>query len=81
MNPANQYSGDGRDHHIQSVEDNGDFIVLEDGSRWQIYEGFVAKTRNWQVGEMITVTENRDELFPYRLINVHKNESVEVKLQ
>lgn len=81
MNPANQYSGDSRDHQIQSVEDSGDFIVLEDGSRWQIYEGFVAKTRNWQVGEMITVTENRDELFPYRLINVHKNESVEVKLQ
>ncbi len=80
MSSANQYQGDSRGHTIQTVEDDGGQIVLEDGSRWQVYEGFVGKTSTWQVNEMITVTENRDELFPYRLVNVHKNESVEVRL-
>lgn len=81
MSQSTSYQGPRRDHQIQSVEADGKLIVLEDGSRWQVYEGFVGKTKNWQVEEMITVLDNRDELYPYRLINVHKNESVEVKLQ
>ena len=81
MSQIIQYPGDSRRHQIQSVEDDGGVVVLEDGSRWQVYEGFVGITRNWRASEMITVIENRDELYPYRLINVHNNESVEVRLQ
>ncbi len=80
MSQVNHYAGDSRGHEIQTVEAEGGEIVLEDESRWQVYEGFVGKTKKWQVGEMITVAENRDALFPYRLINVHTNESVEVRL-
>jgi len=74
------YSGDSRGHELKVVEAEGGQIELEDGSRWQVYEGFVEKTKNWKSSEMITITENRDTQFPYRLINVHKNESVEVRL-
>lgn len=75
------YNGHRRDHQIKSVEDEGKLIILEDDSRWQVYEGFVTKTKRWQAEEMITVSDNRDDLYPYRLVNVHKNESVEVRLQ
>jgi len=80
MSQVKHYAGDSRGHAVQTVEAEGGEIVLEDDSRWQVYEGFIDKTKKWQASEMITVTENRDTLFPYRLINVHKNESVEVRL-
>lgn len=80
MSQVNRYAGNSRGHEIQNVEAEGGEIVLDDDSRWQVYEGFIDKTKKWLASEMITVVENRDVLFPYRLINVHKNESVEVKL-
>jgi hypothetical protein len=80
MTQETRYHGDSRGHNIQEVENEGGIIVLEDGSRWQVYAGFMDKTRKWQASEMITVNENRDDLYPYRLINIHKNESVEVRL-
>lgn len=80
MKPTSHYAGDSRGHEIQTVAAEGGEIVLEDDSRWRVYEGFVDKTKEWQASEMITVVENQDSLFPYRLINVHKNEAVEVRL-
>ncbi|MFV1997760.1 MAG: hypothetical protein ACC641_07085 [Acidiferrobacterales bacterium] len=80
MSQIKHYTGNSRGHAVQMVEAEGGEIVLEDDSRWQVYEGFVGKTKKWQANEMITVTKNRDILFPYRLVNVHKNESVEARL-
>jgi hypothetical protein len=78
--PQVRYSGTSRGHSIVAVDPAGFRVTLEDGSVWIAYEGYVDVLRGWGEGEMITVKENRDELFPYKLINVHHNQSVEVRL-
>jgi precorrin-3B methylase len=78
--PDLNYSGPSRGHSIAAVDASRPAITLEDGSVWLAYEGYVDVVRGWGVGEMITVKENRDELFPYKLVNVHHNQSVEVQL-
>lgn len=78
--PEVRYSGSSRGHSIVAVDTAKSRVILEDGSVWIAYEGYVDVLRGWGEGEMITVKENRDELFPYKLINVHHNQSVEVRL-
>ena len=78
--PEARYSGTSRGHSIVAVDAAGSRVTLEDGSVWIAYEGYVDVLRGWGEGEMITVKENRDELFPYKLVNVHHNQSVEVRL-
>ena len=75
-----QYSGESRGHTLQQVTDGGQTIVLEDGSAWAVYEGFASRAEQWEVGDLIAVKAGTDDLFPYLLINVNFNNSVECKL-
>ncbi len=74
-----EYAGDSRGHSVDRLDADNDIVVLEDGSRWKVYEGFVDIARNWQPEEMVTIKPNRDPLYPYKLVNVHKNQSVEAQ--
>lgn len=73
------YPGGALGHSVAAIEDG--CVVLEDGSRWSVYAGFQSRAAAWVAGEMITVKNNRDEEYPYLLVNVHRNESVEVRLE
>lgn len=75
------YTGDSRGHSVGEVDPASASVVLDDGSRWQVYEGFVEIISAWQAGEMVTIKPNRDPEYPYKLVNVHKNQSVEVRFQ
>jgi len=68
-------------HQIKAIEDDGAVILLEDNSRWSVYSGFADKASKWSQGEMIMIKQIKDPEYPYKLINVHLNESVEVKLK
>jgi len=74
------YSGDSRGHQLQEVLDNGLVVVLEDGSRWELYEGFAGRAAAWQPGNLVTVKQGKDPEYPYLLVNVHFNESAECRL-
>ena len=74
------YIGLKESHSVSSVEDDGLFVVLEDGSRWQVYEGFTFRSNAWIKGEMIMVKTNKNPENPFTLINVHKNDQVEAML-
>lgn len=75
-----RYSGDSRGHSIREVIDNGRTVVLEDGSRWNVYEGFASRSAQWQQDDLITVKASTDDEFPYLLINVNSNDSVECRM-
>jgi hypothetical protein len=75
------YAGVNRPHTLAAVRDAGSRIELDDGTAWVVYEGFAPVCNDWNVGEMMTVKHGRDTLYPYKLINIHKNESVEARLQ
>jgi len=74
------YQGGQTGHSVAEVQADGLQVSLEDGSRWQVYKGFAARAAAWSAGEMITVKPSKDDQYPYLLVNVHKNESVEACL-
>jgi hypothetical protein len=74
-----EYTALNQAHTLAEVLDNGQRLKLEDKSCWEIYEGFVDRSAGWGAGEMINVRASKDEEYPYRLINVHKNESVDAR--
>lgn len=73
------YPGVNKPHTLVAVAQQGGVVELEDGSRWQIYSGFIARTADWENGDMINVRTIRDEQYPYRIINIHKNESADAR--
>jgi len=73
-----QYPGLKDGHFVKSVEENGAIVVLEDGARFEVYSGFQFASRKWQPQHMIKVKFNRKNAdYPYKLINIHQNDSVE----
>jgi hypothetical protein len=64
---------------IKSVNTDEMFITLDDNSKWLVYEGYRERIAGWLPDEMISIKHSKDDEYPYMLINVHKNESVEVK--
>jgi len=75
-----QYTGEARGHTVQHVNDGGKTVILEDGSAWEVYEGYTSRTEKWEIGDLIGVKQSTDDEFPYLLINVNFNNSVECKL-
>ena len=75
------YPGDSRGHSVKQVATAEITVTLEDDSRWRVYEGFVEVISGWQEGEMVTIKPNRDAEFPYKLVNVHQNQSVEARFE
>lgn len=74
------YSGDSRGHSVAEVSEAGRIVILEDGSRWEVYEGFASRSLRWQAGDLITVKPGSDDEFPYLLVNINFNDSVESRL-
>jgi len=75
-----QYSGNSRGHIVAEVTGAGRFVTLEDGSHWEVYEGFMSRSLRWQAGDLITVKPASDDEFPYLLVNINFNDSVESRL-
>ena len=75
-----KYTGASRGHTMKQVVDGGLKVILEDGSTWEIYEGYAGRAQKWEVGDLIGIKPSTDEEFPYLLVNVNFNNSVECKL-
>ncbi|MDX5150958.1 MAG: hypothetical protein R3188_00655 [Acidiferrobacterales bacterium] len=75
-----QYSGNTRGHTLKEVADGGRTVVLEDGSAWEVYEGYASRAAKWELGDLVGVKASTDDEYPYLLINVNFNNSVECRL-
>ena len=75
------YQGDSRGHTVDRIDSANAIVVLEDQSSWRVYEGFRDIIAKWKEGEMVTIKSNRDPEFPYKLVNVHHNQSVEARYE
>jgi hypothetical protein len=73
------YAGVGKPHTLGVIEGDGAVLVLEDSSRWQIYEGFAFRSGGWAAAEMINVKQGKNPEYPYTLVNIHRNEQVEAR--
>ncbi|MEN3039529.1 MAG: hypothetical protein ABDI07_10365 [Candidatus Kryptonium sp.] len=73
------YIGVDSEHWIQKVIDYGKIIVLEDGSLWEVsaLDQFISFL--WLPMSNIYVIESDNPLYPYKLINIDDDESVQAK--
>ena len=74
------YPGLKQGHVVHSVEEDGLLVCLEDGARFKVYSGFQDVSSQWQAEQMIIVKANpKNPEHPYKLVNIHCNEQVEVR--
>jgi hypothetical protein len=67
-------------HILKTINTEDKIITLDDGSQWLIYAGYLDVVQSWQPTQMIRVKNNKDPGYPYKIINIHTNESVEARL-
>jgi len=70
-----------RNQQISHILEDGEIVMLDDHSAWRVYPGFKDVAEHWLKKEMIIVKQGKDPDYPYKLVNVHRNESVEAKEQ
>lgn len=71
------YTSTRLEHSLKEIRPDDNLLTLEDGSLWRIYNGYQDMIRGWREDEMISVKKSRDPQYPYKLVNMHCNESVE----
>lgn len=64
---------------IKSKSADGERIVLDDGSVWQVSSFSHYDTVLWLEQDAVTVMEGNDPLYPYKMINADSNEVADVK--
>lgn len=62
-------------HTIKKIESRGEFITLEDNSRWKISFLDKIKSMMWMITEDVNVTSYVGDKF--KITHIEKNENVE----
>jgi len=76
---GSSYAGVGGGHWVKEKIDGGKYILLEDGSLWEISSLDRIDTALWLPTESVVVLDNPTGLFPYKLVNTDTKEVVEAK--
>lgn len=64
---------------LESIDDDGATIVLNDDSIWEIAPSAQYKTRNWNLGSKMSVHKNGEMFFPYTITNKNNGQTVFAK--
>ena len=77
-NNENYYMDFGMGHTIKEISNNGNRILLNDGSTWEIHTMYTRNTVHWFPYADIIVEYNKSPIgeFRYKLINSNDNEEV-----
>jgi len=72
-------------HNIVGVSVLGDYLVIEDGSQWQIRPGYAKEAFLWKEEHPILIVKNDSFTsyfhgYTYKMINVKRNTAIEVYL-
>ena len=74
------YSALGGGHLLRDVSDDGRFVTLEDGSRWEVIPRDQFTSADWQPPAAMAVRTTRGEDgFNYELVNTNDDEGVMAK--
>ena len=77
---APAYTAFGSGHLLREVTEEGRYITLEDGSRWEVKPSDQFQSVDWQPQASMTVRVARGENgFNYELLNTTDDEGVMVK--
>src|SRR5262245_30403755 len=70
-----RYPAMGSGHYLLEVREGGQFVTLEDKSRWEIEDRDRYVTIDWQAMESIAVRyAGGDDAFKYQVVNTDRDE-------
>ncbi|RTZ58760.1 MAG: hypothetical protein DSZ33_05425 [Gammaproteobacteria bacterium] len=55
-------------------------LICTNGSHWEYFPGFAKVVRRWGEQDFIRIKSNKDPEYPWRLVNVSRQESVDARL-
>jgi hypothetical protein len=76
--PSKEYTHIGTGHWVTKVMDNGNMIVLEDGSIWDVAPGDAAISAKWPNATPISIGVGKGD-YLYQLIDIGANKAVQAK--
>ncbi len=62
-------------HSIKEIENTGEFITLDDDSKWKVFPFDKAKTKLWQALDNVTVASNVGS--KSKITHTERNETIE----
>ncbi|HZT77342.1 MAG TPA: hypothetical protein VFA27_11830 [Vicinamibacterales bacterium] len=72
---ANQYAALGGGHLLRETSEHGRFLMLEDGSRWEIHPRDRYQTADWDANASLTVRTTRaEDGYGYEIVNTQTDE-------
>ena len=79
---AARYEALGSGHLLRGVSENGRFVTLEDGSRWEIHPRDRFRTIDWELESGISVrTTQTDEGYGYEIVNTSIDDGALARVQ
>ncbi len=80
QDPGPGYKGVGSGHYVRGVTEDGQFVTLEDASRWEIDPRDRFRTVEWAADEGVTVRRATSETgFDYQLDNTDRDEGADAR--
>ncbi|KDR96594.1 hypothetical protein SAMN02745945_00158 [Peptoclostridium litorale DSM 5388] len=70
----------GNKYALESILESGRYIQLEDESIWEVNTDEEQDLSVWEKGSNIILLESQNKTYPYKMLNIESDESVEVKL-
>lgn len=72
---ATTYAALGSGHRLREVTDAGRFVLLEDGSRWEVHPRDRFQTTDWEPNASMSVRTTRaDDGYRYEIVNTDADE-------
>jgi hypothetical protein len=72
---ANTYAALGGGHLLREVSDDGHYVMLEDGSRWEIHPRDRFQTQDWERNASLTLRTTRaEDGYAYEIVNTQTDE-------
>ena len=75
-----QYSDIKEWHQIADKLKDENRLICTNGSQWEYFPGFAKVIRRWSEDDLIKLKQSKDEEYPWKLINISRQESVDAKL-
>ena len=75
------YDALGSGHLLRAVSDNGRYVTLEDGSRWEIHPRDRFRTIDWEPDAGVAVRTTRaEDGYAYEIVNTTDDDGALAKL-
>jgi len=75
------YGALGSGHRLRAVSDEGRFVTLEDGSRWEVHPRDWFRAIDWEPGAAISVRTTRaEDGYAYEVVNTNDDDGAMAKL-